>query len=55
MEKNILAICLGIRTLADNDVKICLRHNRLARLATWTTLHFANTLEKYVCVDSKVL
>ena len=48
MEKNILAICLGIRTLADNDVKICLRHNRLARLATWTTLHFANTLQKYV-------
>ena len=47
MENNSLAICLGIRTLVDNDVKICLRRNRLARLATWTTVHFANKFEKY--------
>ena len=53
MENKSLAICLGRRTLVNNDVKICLRHNRVARLETWTTLHFANTFEKYVWVIEK--
>ena len=53
MENKSLAICLGRRTLVNNDVKICLRHNRLARLETWTTLHFANTFEKYVWLIEK--
>ena len=48
--ENSLAICLGIRTLADNDVKICWRLS-LPSLASWTSLNFENTFEKYVCVS----